>query len=415
VALRVSLSEATAAQPNRASYQRASLILDEYGDLRIMLPGGIVAPLDTDAAESGAHPDLATHDTLGLATDAELGSAIDVHAATPHGGVHPDLGTHDDLGLATQAELDAVAAAKANTQHAHVDADIPAGIARDTEVATAVSDHEAAANPHPTYETSAEAQAKVDAHAGAVDPHTAYQRENEKGQINGYAGLDAGGTVPDAQIPASIARDSEIHAESHAARHAAAGADEITPSAIGASATGHTHAHADTTGQTADQHHARQHSITSASDHTFPGGSTFLRADGTFASPPGGSEAFPVGSVFIAVVSTNPATLLGYGTWSAFGAGRVLVGLDAGQTEFDTVEETGGAKIHTLTEAEMPAHVHNQTRLPTATGGVTGFTVDTSMSGTPATTGVDTGSKGGGGAHNNLQPYIVVYMWKRTA
>jgi hypothetical protein len=63
----------------------------------------------------------------------------------------------------------------------------------------------------------------------------------------------------------------------------------------------------------------------------------------------------------------------------------------------------------------MPAHTHNQTRLPTATGAVTGFTVDTSMSGTPATSGVVTGSTGGGGAHPNLPPYIVVYMWKRTA
>lgn len=93
----------------------------------------------------------------------------------------------------------------------------------------------------------------------------------------------------------------------------------------------------------------------------------------------------------------------------------MLVGLDAGQAEFDTVEETGGAKTHALTEAEMPAHVHNQTRLPTTTGGVTGFTVDTSMSGTPTTSGVDTGSKGGGQAHNNLPPYIVVRVWKRTA
>jgi microcystin-dependent protein len=142
--------------------------------------------------------------------------------------------------------------------------------------------------------------------------------------------------------------------------------------------------------------------------------------------------------VFLSVVATNPGTLLGYGTWSAFGAGRMPVGFDSGQTEFDTVEETGGAKTVTLTAAQSgvavhghavtdPGHFHNQTRLPTATGGVTGFTVDTSMSGTPATSGVETGSKVTGltvnnasaasaaEAHNNLPPYIVVHMWKRTA
>ena len=127
------------------------------------------------------------------------------------------------------------------------------------------------------------------------------------------------------------------------------------------------------------------------------------------------SEAFPVGSVFISVVSTNPNTLLGYGTWSAIGAGRTLVGLDAGQTEFDTVEETGGAKTHTLSAAEMPAHTHVLTELRDATtGGATtniALTADTS-----STTGTKvSGSTGGGGAHNNLQPYLVVYFWKRTA
>ena len=164
-----------------------------------------------------------------------------------------------------------------------------------------------------------------------------------------------------------------------------------------------------------------------------PDGTKYLRDDGVFVTPPGGSQAFPVGSVFIAVVATNPGTLLGYGTWSAFAAGRVLVGLDAGQTEFDTIEETGGAKTHTLVTAELPAHSHGITdpghthltqRYPTATGGSSGFTVDASMSGTladntlptkAATTGITTQNAGGGGAHANLQPYIVVYMWKRTA
>ena len=149
--------------------------------------------------------------------------------------------------------------------------------------------------------------------------------------------------------------------------------------------------------------------------------------------------------MFIAVVSTSPAILLGGGTWVAFGTGRMLVGIDAGQTEFDTAEETGGAKTHTLTAAEMPVHTHTQDShnhtqnahthsfLPrTSTSGsvssiVTG-TLDTSsaISGSnqphiqnaTATNQVATAvnqNAGSGGAHNNLPPYIVVYMWKRTA
>ena len=146
---------------------------------------------------------------------------------------------------------------------------------------------------------------------------------------------------------------------------------------------------------------------------------------------PGGGQAFPVGSVYIAVVSTNPATLLGYGTWSAFGAGKVLVGLDSGDTDFDVAEETGGAKTITLSTAEMPAHTHiqdahshTQRRNATATGANKGWTTafDTSSSNPAEDSNTGTGpttatnqNAGGGGAHNNLQPYIVVYMWKRTA
>ena len=142
--------------------------------------------------------------------------------------------------------------------------------------------------------------------------------------------------------------------------------------------------------------------------------STYLRGDQTWATPAGGSDAFPVGSVFISVVATNPATLLGYGTWSAIGAGRVLVGIDAGDTDFDVVEETGGAKTHTLTVAQTPAHTHVLTELRDATtGGVTtniALTADTSSTlGTKVS-----GSTGGGAAHPIVQPYLVTYFWKRT-
>jgi hypothetical protein len=132
------------------------------------------------------------------------------------------------------------------------------------------------------------------------------------------------------------------------------------------------------------------------------------------AIPAGGNDAFPIGSVYIAVVSTNPATLLGYGTWSAFGAGKVLVGLDAADADFDTVEEIGGAKTVTLTEAQMPAHVHGELAPTSASSGALKLAVDSNASGSQAS-GLNTASTGGGGAHPNVQPYIVVYMWKRTA
>lgn len=149
------------------------------------------------------------------------------------------------------------------------------------------------------------------------------------------------------------------------------------------------------------------------------------------------SQAWPVGSVFISVVSTNPNTLLGYGTWTAFATGRTLVGIDTGQTEFDTVEETGGAKTHTLTTSEMPSHTHTQdahnhgitdpghTHSIDVRAGVgasnlisrTASSSTTTSNTNSATTGITINNAtatnqntGGGAAHNNLQPYIVVYM-----
>jgi hypothetical protein len=73
----------------------------------------------------------------------------------------------------------------------------------------------------------------------------------------------------------------------------------------------------------------------------------------------------PIGSVYInANTATNPATLLGFGTWTAFGAGKVMVGIDAGDTAFDTAGETGGSKdavvvshTHTATVTD-PGHIH---------------------------------------------------------
>jgi len=147
---------------------------------------------------------------------------------------------------------------------------------------------------------------------------------------------------------------------------------------------------------------------------------------------------YPVGSIYInAGVSTNPATLLGFGTWTAFGAGRVPVGLNAGDTLFDTLEETGGSKdavvvshTHTGTTSTTGSHNHstsaNGNTNGYAYGGDTYNVTRGSLDGGPYTSMVTgtagshnhtftTDSTGSSGTNANLQPYITVAMWKRTA
>jgi len=188
-------------------------------------------------------------------------------------------------------------------------------------------------------------------------------------------------------------------------------------------------------------------SLTLAGDGT----ATFV-GDVSAASLSGGAllAAYPIGAIYMSVVSTTPATLFG-GTWSALAAGKVLVGLDSGDADFDAAEETGGSKTHSLSTAELAthlhvntvtnagggstgstdlAHTHSYTSVTSGIGGVlgSGFGSTTSTTGaaSPATmnhlhsipahghamTNVNTGS---GTAHTNVQPYLVCYMWKRTA
>ena len=142
------------------------------------------------------------------------------------------------------------------------------------------------------------------------------------------------------------------------------------------------------------------------------------------------STLYPVGSIYTnSSVSTNPGTLLGFGTWTAFGAGRVMVGFDSGNSLFDTAEETGGSAnavvvshTHTATVTDPGhTHTHNADRWNSpVTGAPDGYSPgfkDANATINSATTGitVSNSTEGSSGTNANYQPYITVYMWKRTA
>jgi hypothetical protein len=149
---------------------------------------------------------------------------------------------------------------------------------------------------------------------------------------------------------------------------------------------------------------------------------------------------YPVGSIYTnSSNSTNPATLLGFGTWTAFGAGRVMVGFNGSDSLFDTAEETGGSKdaivvthTHTIQDTALTGTVggsiwniarnnltktgvfsgSTQTDVAAGSGSNAHSTVSIDFNGTHDHTATSTGSSG---TNANLQPYITVYMWKRTA
>ena len=118
-------------------------------------------------------------------------------------------------------------------------------------------------------------------------------------------------------------------------------------------------------------------------------------------------HAYPVGSIYTSVVATNPNTLLSVGVWSAIGQGRVLLGAGGGYTAGDT----GGTATETLTLSQIPSHTH-YSGWKTGSGDGSAGQYATLHEGSAS---VQTGSAGSGAAHNNLQPYLVVYMWKRTS
>lgn len=133
---------------------------------------------------------------------------------------------------------------------------------------------------------------------------------------------------------------------------------------------------------------------------------------------------YPVGSIYMSVNSANPSLLFG-GVWEAWGAGKVPVGVNSSDTDFNTVEKTGGEKKHTLTVAELASHTHSVWPIEANRGHMSVYFAQNAWNAPGGTSNgfiMSSGSDdpqssatGSGTAHNNLQPYITCYMWKRTA
>lgn len=319
---------------------------------------------------------------------------------------------------------------------------------------------------------------------------------NIQTQLNGKAASSHGNHVPATETAnnAKFLRNDNTWAT-------------VTPANIGAAAASHgTHVSYGTSASALGTSSAGSASTVSRSDHVhaLP---ALTSCTGTLSVAKGGTGAttaaaaltnlgifdaiYPVGSIYMSVNNTNPGTLFG-GTWEAWGSGRVPVGVNADDTSFATVEQTGGEKDHALTidelavhEHSVPAHAHglnNHTHsIPklsgtaaskTLTGKFGNFVVqsgsgkftasgicsiaeissdsmvsyfnennvsgdvsdfckiDATHSHTVTTTASTTGAASGNtadsselvtgdvgldNAHNNLQPYITCYMWKRTA
>ena len=158
-----------------------------------------------------------------------------------------------------------------------------------------------------------------------------------------------------------------------------------------------------------------------------PGTNTTQVATTAFVTA-GLAAAYPVGAIFLSTVSTNPSTLLGFGTWVAYGTGRMLISADATYT----AGSTGGAATTTLITANLPSHSHTATVTDPGhththnaqqqntghqlAGGGSQTVFPTAATINSATTGitVTNSSTGSGTAATTISPYIAVYMWNRT-
>lgn len=127
-------------------------------------------------------------------------------------------------------------------------------------------------------------------------------------------------------------------------------------------------------------------------------------------------KKYHVGKIVMETENINPATYLGFGTWTYWGKGRVPVGVDTNDTDFETVEQTGGEKTHKhlngvsayndiLTISNKDAVSSGSLEQAFTVNGTTGFTSVGNVTAYKYTTE----------SSSSVQPYITCYMWKRTA
>lgn len=130
------------------------------------------------------------------------------------------------------------------------------------------------------------------------------------------------------------------------------------------------------------------------------------------------NQKIKVGDLYFSTDAADPAVKLGYGTWAAYAEGRAIVGVDSGDPDFATAGATTGAKTHTLAQSELPSHSHTIGSNNAGPGGFNPWTWINAPGGSVAITSrssLATTAAGGNQPHNNIQPSIAVYCWRRTA
>lgn len=130
-------------------------------------------------------------------------------------------------------------------------------------------------------------------------------------------------------------------------------------------------------------------------------------------------KKYYVGKIILDTANINPVTYLSFGTWKLWGSGRVPVGVDVDDIDFNEAEKTGGEKTHTLTLDEMPKHNHTLNDgtdgpgLYPNWGSITGWGVTSEyLNGNGGES--NSAYTGSSTVHNNMPPYITCYMWKRV-